>query len=107
MEYFGETTKLTKILSDPKLRVQNFGRDRAKRIGLRLSDFEHAATLDDISRLPPARLHSLHGDRENQFAVDVGPNWRMIFEGYDRHDELTTKTSDAVTIVILEIEDYH
>lgn len=107
MEYFGETTKLTKILSDPRLRGKNYGRDRANRIGQRLSEFEDAKNLDDISRLPPARLHSLHGDRENQFAVDVGPNWRMIFEAYDRHDELTTKTADAVTVVILEIEDYH
>lgn len=107
MEYFGDTTKLTKILSNPRLRTKTFGRDRANRIGQRLSDFEEASTLDDISRLPPARLHPLHGDRKNQFAVDVGPNWRMIFEGYNRYDELTTKTSKAVTIVILEIEDYH
>ena len=107
MEYFGETTKLTKILSDSRLRVKAYGRDRTNRIGQRLSDFETARTLDDISRLPPARLHSLHGDRQNQFAVDVGPNWRMIFEAYDRHDELTTKTADAVTVVILEMEDYH
>ena len=107
MEYFGETTKLTKILSNPRLRVKTYGRDRANRIGQRLSDFEDAKNLDDISRFPPARLHLLLGDRKNQFAVDVGPSWRMIFEAYDRHDEMTTKTSDAVTIVILEIEDYH
>ena len=107
MEHFGETTKLTKILSDSRLRVKAYGRDRANRIGQRLSDFEAARTLDDISRLPPARLHSLHGDRQNQFAVDVGPNWRLIFEGYDRNDQLSIKTAEIVTIVILEIEDYH
>ncbi len=31
----------------------------------------------------------------------------MIIEGYDRFDELTTKPADAVTIVIVKIEDYH
>lgn len=107
MEYFGDTSKLSKILSNPRLRTKAFGRNRSKRIGQRLSDFEEAATLDDISYLPPARLHQLHGNRENQFAVDVGTNWRMIFEGYDQHDELTTTTTHIVTIVILEIEDYH
>lgn len=107
MEYFGETTKLTKILNDPRLRIKMFGQDRAKRIGQRLSDFEDARTLDDISRLPPSRLHLLHGDHENQFAIDVGANWRMIIEGYDYQDKLTIKPSDAITISIIGIEDYH
>lgn len=107
MEYFGETTKLTKILSNRRLRVKAFGRDRANRIGQRLAEFEQAKTLDDISRLPPARMHALLGDHENMFAVDVGPNWRMVFEGYDRHDQQTTKTAEIITISIIAIEDYH
>lgn len=107
MEYFGETVKLTKVLNDARLRVKKFGSDHSKRIGQRLSEFESASNLDDISRLPPARLHPLHGNYDNHFAVDVGPNWRMIIEGYDRFDELTTKPADAVTIVIVKIEDYH
>ncbi|WP_390405311.1 hypothetical protein [Lacticaseibacillus jixiensis] len=52
-------------------------------------------------------MHALLGDHENMFAVDVGPNWRMVFEGYDRHDQQTIKTAEIITISIIAIEDYH
>jgi len=52
-------------------------------------------------------LHQLKGDRQYQFAVDIGANWRIIFEGYDEYDVLVTEKSEIVTLSIISIEDYH
>ena len=80
MEYFAENRKLTKILNDPRLLVKNFGRDRAKRIQARLDEFD---------------------------AVDVSKNFRIVFEGYDKADQLSIEKSAIVTVQIIKIEDYH
>lgn len=107
MEYFGESNKLTRILSNERLRVKAYGKNVAIRLRERLEEFSAADNLSDISHYPPARLHRLQGNRSQQFAVDVSVNWRMIFEGYDSNDELTIKESEIVTISVVSIEDYH
>lgn len=107
MEYFAETRKLTKILNSERLLIKKFGKARAKRIQSRLDEFDAASTLDQIPSDPPPRCHLLQGDLKNKFAVDVSGNYRMIFEGYDKNDELSIKKSEIVTIQITAIEDYH
>lgn len=107
MEYFGETNKLTKILESERKVIKAFGKDRGNRIMQRLREFQKADTLSEIAHVPPPRLHTLHGNREGQFAVDVAANFRMIFEGYDSNDGFTTEESKIVTLSIIEIEDYH
>jgi proteic killer suppression protein len=109
MEYFGNTSKLTKILGDERLRTKHYGKNVSRRIRERLEEFETADTLADISHLPPARLHALNNDKDHHdvFAVDVSANYRMVFEGYDRHDEQSTTESEIVTINVMDIEDYH
>ncbi|MFK4935480.1 type II toxin-antitoxin system RelE/ParE family toxin [Lactococcus garvieae] len=107
MEYFGETNKLAKILSDERQLTKTYGKDRTSRIKQRLKEFRAAENLSQISHLPPPRLHQLSGERKEQFAVDVAANFRLIFEGYDKNDQLTTHKSEIVTLSIIEIEDYH
>jgi proteic killer suppression protein len=107
VEYFGASKKLTKLLSEPKKLQKEYGTVVAEKISKRLFEFEDAETLSDISHLPPPRLHQLSGDRKNQFAVDLTKNYRLIFEGYDAKDEETTDKGKIVTVVIIEIEDYH
>lgn len=107
MEYFAENRKLTKILNDPRLLVKNFGRDRAKRIQARLDEFDAADTLKQIPSDPPPRCHRLHNNLEGKFAVDVSKNFRIVFEGYDKADQLSIEKSAIVTVQIIKIEDYH
>jgi proteic killer suppression protein len=107
MEYFGETNKLTKILSDERKMTKAYGKDRTLRIKHRLKEFTVAENLSQISHLPPPRLHQLSGERKQQFAVDVAANFRLIFEGYDKNDKLTTHKIEIITLSIIEIEDYH
>jgi proteic killer suppression protein len=107
MEYFGETAKLTKLLNDPRALQRQYGALRANKIRIRLTEFTAAKSLSDISHLPPARLHRLFGDRDQQFAVDIVKNWRITFSGFDQNDDLTTDKGKIVALLIHDIEDYH
>ena len=107
MEYLGASSKLTKILNDKRLLTKNFGQDRANKIVARLDEILAASNLTDISHFPPSRLHGLKGERKNEFAVDVGANWRMVFEAYDEADNQTVDEALARTVLIVSIEDYH
>lgn len=107
MEYVAESRKLTKILNAPRLLVKSFGRDRAKRIQRRLDEFDAAKMLAQIPSDPPPRCHRLHGNLEGKFAVDVSKNFRIVFEGYDKNDQLSVEKSEIVTVQIIEISDYH
>lgn len=106
MEYFAETKKLSKILSNPRLLKKHFGK-MADKIQQRLDEFDAADNLSQIPSDPPPRCHLLTSNRKNTFAVDVSGNYRMIFEGYDSNDNLTIKKSKIVTVQIIEIVDYH
>ena len=44
---------------------------------------------------------------EGKFTVDVSGNYRMIFEGYDKNDQLSTEKSKIVTVQIISVKDYH
>lgn len=107
MEYFAETKKLAKILNDPRLMLEHYGKARGKRIQFRLDEFDAAQNLIQIPSDPPPRCHLLHGQLEGKFAVDVSDNYRMVFEGYDKDDRLSTDKQEIVTIQIISIEDYH
>lgn len=107
MEYFAETKKLTKILNDPKLILKYYGKDRTKRILARLDEFDAAQNLSQIPSDPPPRCHPLKGNLEGKFAVDISGNYRIVFEGYDKKDQLSTDKAKIVTIQIISIEDYH
>lgn len=107
MEVVIGTRKLEKVLNDQRLLIKEYGLDRTKRINRRLFEFLSVANLSEIPSVPPPRCHKLHGNLEGKFAVDVSKNFRMIFEGYDDNDQLTTDRSKVVTVQIIEISDYH
>lgn len=107
MEYFAETKKLTKILNNPRLIQRYYGKNMVKKILARLDEFDAAENLQQIPSDPPPRCHPLHGKLEGKFAVDVSGNYRIVFEGYDKNDELSVEKEKIVTIQIIDIEDYH
>lgn len=80
MEVFGETSRITKIINDKRQLVKHYGKDRALKIQQRLDEFSAAENLTQISHLPPARLHQLKGDRQYQFAVDIGANGELFLK---------------------------
>lgn len=64
------------------------------KLKMRLVALDTATSLEDMN-LPGFRLHSLKGNKEGIWAIDVNKNWRITFEFRD---------SDAY---IVDYEDYH
>lgn len=87
--------------------TKEFGKDRARRIMARLDEFDAAKNLAQIPSDSPPRCHKLQGNLQGEFAVDVSGNYRMIFEGYDKNNVISTKKTEIVTVQIISIEDYH
>ncbi len=52
------------------------------KVELRLNVIDAAETVSDID-LPGYRLHKLHGDLKDHYAVDVSGNWRIVFKFED------------------------
>jgi len=105
-----KTRKLEKSLIDPKEMNKTYG-TRAKKVNQRLKEITASATLTVLKTIPAANCHQLSADRDDQYAVDISANYRMILE--IDHDPIPRKDdggidSDQITaITILEITDYH
>jgi len=65
-----------------------------QKMRLRLAALDTALTLDDVD-LPGFRLHSLKGDKQGLWAIDVNKNWRITFEFIEGN------------VYIVNYEDYH
>lgn len=106
MEIFAKTKKLANIINNRNLIPKHYGK-LAGKINARLDEFAAARTLRDIPSTPPPRCHALKGNRDGQFAVTVSGNYRIVFEGYDKNDQLSDDKDRITTVFILAIEDYH
>ncbi|MBZ5536566.1 MAG: killer suppression protein HigA [Acidobacteriia bacterium] len=84
---------------------------RAAKIRQRLLELAAADKLADVSRMPPARCHQLGGNLDEQFAVDISANERLVFRV--DHDPIPRKAdggidlSEVRAVIVLRIEDYH
>lgn len=65
-----------------------------QKLRIRLMALDTASCIEDMNT-PGWRLHSLKGDRQGLWAIDVNRNWRIVFE---------FKDGDAY---IVDYEDYH
>jgi toxin HigB-1 len=84
---------------------QLYADDNAKGVSPAMADklrkllftLETADDLDQVSRFPSWRLHSLKGDMKGFWSLTVTGNWRVIF----RYDEDANSASD------IDLIDYH
>ena len=65
-----------------------------KKLRMRLVALDTATNIDDID-LPGFRLHSLKGQMQNLWAIDVNKNWRITFEYKDGN------------VFVVDYQDYH
>lgn len=68
--------------------------DHKQKLRLRLIALDTATCIEDM-QTPGWRLHSLKGDRQGLWAIDVNKNWRIVFK---------LKDGNAY---IVDYEDYH
>jgi plasmid maintenance system killer protein len=96
--------------SDKEMR-RKWGSVLAQRLRQRLFELVAADTLEDISRLPPARCHELKADRAGQLSVDLVHPQRLIFEPDDdpipRKEDGGLDWTKVTKVVVLEVCDTH
>ena len=111
MDIYFATRKLQKLCNTDKEMRGKLGPRNAAKLKQRLAELKAAKTLEDMSRLPPARCHELGQDRQGQLAVDLVHPKRLVFK--PDLDPLPDSAaggldwSQVTAIVIVEIVDYH
>jgi proteic killer suppression protein len=105
------STKLQKICSSESRMKAELGQATAGKLRQRLMELSAAATLAQISRLPPARCHEHTGDNKGKLTVDLVHPYRLVFR--PNHDPVPLKPDGGLdweqvtSILILGIEDPH
>ena len=105
------TRSMQKVCSSEKEMKRKWGAALTKKLQQRLLELKAADTLDDISRLPPARCHELTGNRKGELSVDVAHPYRLVFK--PNHDPLPLKPGGGLdwalvtSVIVLEVVDTH
>jgi plasmid maintenance system killer protein len=97
------------ILDKSKL-TQKYGPNVAKAVWQRLAEIGACDHLKMLKKLH-CGLHPLKKERKGQFAMDLGPAFRMVFEPttcpLPRRRDGTIVWERVTSVRILEIVDYH
>lgn len=112
MDITFRSKKLKKLLSTQK-GLAKLGRDRAKKVRVRLQEFRATETLADLgppfSR--PARCHELSGNRKGELSVDLEQPYRLIFvpnhNPVPKREDGGLDWKQVTSITIEEITDTH
>lgn len=111
MKLYYSTRSLCKACLNTLAGNNRWGKIIADKVRLRITEFEAALSLEDISKLPPARCHELSNNRAGQLSVVINGNMRLIF--MPNHDPVPKLPSGGLDwsrvteILILEVKDYH
>ena len=77
----------------------------------RLVVLRRRATLSQVPTTPPERRHQLTGNRDEQYAVDIDRQYRLVFmpdhDPMPRRPDGGVDTDRVTAIVIIEVIDYH
>ena len=79
MDIYFRTKRLQKLCSVSREAQKHLGVKRARKLQQRMMELKAAISLDDISRLPPARCHELTENRKGQLSVDLEHPYRLLF----------------------------
>lgn len=111
MEISFKTKRLEKACNSDVLLQKTYGKQLAKKIKVRLAVLRQAQDLSLVPTEPPIRRHQLKADRDETYAVDLGPRQRLVFaanhDATPRTDDGGIATHQVTAIKIIEITDYH
>lgn len=71
--------KICELPSCNNVLVKKYGIEVAKKLPQRINQLKSFNSLDDVPISPPFRRHKLKGNRNNQFAIDITNQYRLIF----------------------------
>ena len=105
------TKKLEKTLNSEKQLQRMYGPTLAQKIISRLSLLRVVDNLGEVPTDRPFRLHKLTGDRKGRFAIDLDRRRRLIIapseNSISKKSDLIIEKSSVVSVMIIEIIDYH
>jgi len=110
MEILFKDPSMQELIMDERKLVHKYGPQVAKQVIQRVAEILACFHLLMLKELPNG-LHPLRHNRKGQFAVDLGPAFRLVFEPANqplprRPDGMVFW--ERITIIrILEIIDYH
>ena len=111
MEIRFDNARLARFLRSETDITRAYGARTARTIRARLLTLEGAATLSQIPITPPERRHQLIGNRDEQYAVSIAPQYRLVFvpdhDPIPRRPDGGVDTDSVTAIVITEVIDYH
>ena len=90
--------------------IKAYGRNCARKIGVRLDDLQAAANLGAFKTLP-GRCHELKGDKKGKLSLDLEHPLRLIFE--PSSDDVNKKEDGGMdwnlvkAVQIIDVEDTH
>ena len=111
MDVFFRSKKFQKVCNSERDMLCEFGKKQSQKLKQRLMELRAAASLEEISRVPPPRCHALTGDRKGQLSVDLDHPYRLIF--IPANDPVPIKPdggldwSQVTSVELLEIADTH
>jgi toxin HigB-1 len=91
------TKDLERVCTDARRMQATYGADVAKKLKLRLAELAYVDEMSDLLA-GPGRWEELKGDRVGQWSARLTANWRLIVRPEQR---------DVITVIIVEIVDYH
>jgi len=111
MDIIFKTKRLEKELNSSKRLIKKYGSKTTRFIMRRMKVLAAANSLADVPHQPPERCHQLSGGRDEQFAVVIRDQWRLIF--VPNHETIPRKRAGGIelsqitAIEIIWIGDYH
>lgn len=102
MEVRYDDKKLKKLCTDER-EMRRKRSDIATKLKLRIKALETAHSVGELSSHDPlGGWHELTGDRNGQWAGKLSANYRLLIQ-----PDGDGENWDAVTVTVIEIDDYH
>ena len=96
MEIGYATRDLERLCTDERRMQKHLGVQVAKTLKLRIAELRYVQEMKDLL-LGTGKWEELKADRAGQWSARLTANWRLIVE----------PASDSITVIIIEIIDYH
>jgi proteic killer suppression protein len=112
MDILFKNGKIEKICNNNKLAQKKYGYDTARKLIMRLDALKASECLNDISHLPPPRLHSINKIKgERVYGIVLAQGYRMVIEVENLKefldDDKKVDKRKVTRIVVCSVEDYH
>lgn len=102
--------KLENLVNDDRKMLKEFGKIRAQKLRLRLTQLLDAESLEDV-RFMPGNYHELKNERKGQWACDLDQPYRLIFTPHEKPIPINEDGQyvwiEIKGVEVIEIVNYH